>query len=416
MGFEKAKSVSDLAPTCPEPTSQRPTIELGWIIAGRLEDLDREAVIAARDSVLELLERACPEFRWEMPILRRDELTSELREEPVMLLESGVIERNIRHWDYTILVTGADLVSHYQPDALAVVSRAMEGVVISTSRIDPRTSDVEASREHRVRVMTQRIRTLAMHGLGHLAGLDHHSSPDNYLFEFKTAPDLDRANHLTPEQMEALHEEFRRTGDSRLEEHDSPRPRRTAWFYLRAGWLNRAEIFDAIMEAKPWQFPFRLSRLTTAATSAMLILLVTAEAWDLGMNQSGWSVSLLSVGSLILTTGYILVRQQLLLRREHPRLSEQTVVTNVSTVAIVGLGMLTTYVSLVALTLFMGLAFFSASIVKSWAVTVERTVGFGHYFLFSGFVASLGISIGALGASFERQHYFRHITFVDEEI
>ena len=32
------------------------------------------------------------------------------------------------------------------------------------------------------------------------------------------------------------------------------------------------------------------------------------------------------------------------------------------------------------------------------------------------FAASLGILIGALGASFESNHYFRHIIFVDEEI
>ena len=34
----------------------------------------------------------------------------------------------------------------------------------------------------------------------------------------------------------------------------------------------------------------------------------------------------------------------------------------------------------------------------------------------SAFVASVAILIGALGASFEEQHYFRHVIFVDEEI
>jgi len=32
------------------------------------------------------------------------------------------------------------------------------------------------------------------------------------------------------------------------------------------------------------------------------------------------------------------------------------------------------------------------------------------------FVASVGMVTGALGASFEDQHCFRHMTFVDEEI
>jgi hypothetical protein len=33
----------------------------------------------------------------------------------------------------------------------------------------------------------------------------------------------------------------------------------------------------------------------------------------------------------------------------------------------------------------------------------------------AGFIASLGIAIGALGASFEEHQYFRHIAFIDEE-
>jgi hypothetical protein len=32
------------------------------------------------------------------------------------------------------------------------------------------------------------------------------------------------------------------------------------------------------------------------------------------------------------------------------------------------------------------------------------------------FVSCLGPSFGALGASFQQQHYFRHMAFVDEEL
>ncbi|MCB0060021.1 MAG: hypothetical protein KDE45_23445, partial [Caldilineaceae bacterium] len=39
-----------------------------------------------------------------------------------------------------------------------------------------------------------------------------------------------------------------------------------------------------------------------------------------------------------------------------------------------------------------------------------------EYLLLSALVAALAICTGALGASIENSHYFRHITFVDEEI
>ncbi len=50
------------------------------------------------------------------------------------------MERNIKRWDYTIVVTGADLIGHYKVDALAAVSRTFESAVISTVRIDPRAA------------------------------------------------------------------------------------------------------------------------------------------------------------------------------------------------------------------------------------------------------------------------------------
>jgi hypothetical protein len=54
--------------------------------------------------------------------------------------------------------------------------------------------------------------------------------------------------------------------------------------------------------------------------------------------------------------------------------------------------------------------------VQNWAASEANPIGADDYAVFVAFVASLGLLIGALGASFESQDYFRHITYVDEEI
>lgn len=159
----------------------------------------------------------------------------------------------------------------------------------------------------------------------------------------------------------------------------------------------------------------RLSRLTTAAFSALLLLVITAEAWDLGMSQAPELVAALSTATLILTSAYILRRQQLLVRRDSSRLTELAVVSHVSIVVSVFLGMLTTYLLLFAVTLALARTLFSQHLVEGWAVSLGGQVLGHHYLVFSAFVASLGILIGALGASFEDQNYFRHVAYVDEE-
>ena len=49
------------------------------------------------------------------------------------------------------------------------------------------------------------------------------------------------------------------------------------------------------------------------------------------------------------------------------------------------------------------------------AASLHAPLGWTHFLSLAGFIASLGIIIGALGASFEAQVYFRHVAFVDEE-
>lgn len=391
-------------------------IEIGWIVAGKLNAVDRQAVESARKRMEEYLRSRLPSFDWQLPLEIREELAGGPLAEPVELLDAGVVERNIRHWDFTVVITNADLISYYKTDAIAAVSRSLEGVVISTRRIAPRAKSPTPTDSERIERLAQRIHTLATHALGHYSGLGHSNESDNLMFDFKTIDDLDRAHDFDSGQLEQLQADLSEVADLRLEETASSQRSSSLTFYLRAAWINRYDIGEALWEARPWEFPYRFSRLTTAALSAMMVLIVTAEAWDLGMTQGTLFVLLFSLGVILLTTLYSVTRQKLFVRREHRRLSEQNVVTNVTTFAVVFVGMLTTYGLLFLLTLLGSETLFSSRLADNWTTAFEGIPTFRHYLTLSAFVASLGLFIGALGASFEKHTYFRHVTFVDEEL
>lgn len=393
-----------------EPASQREPndLELGWIVVGRLDEPDRAAVRAARQELLAEMREVFPQFQWRMPLIERSDLPTAMREEPVELLQVGLDERDARHWDYVLVITGADLISYRKPFSLAVPSRAMGVGVISTARIDPQAEGVEADAGERTRVMTRRSRALAVQLLGSLAGLDH---GEGAMHEVTELSDLDQRAPFTEGDRAALESELRAVADLRVEE-ERPQSRRLP-FYLRSSWINRDAIGSSIWRAQPWRFPWRLSKLTTAALSTLFVLINTAEVWEVAVAQSPWFLIGLSLATLALTSWYVVRRQRLLARRSHRRLTEQIVVTNVSMTVIVVLGMLTTYVGIFALTWLLGATVFPTPVVENWTGAAARLE---HYAYLSGFVASLGIVIGALGVSFEQQHYFRHMVYVDEEI
>lgn len=170
----------------PKSDSPAGLLDVGWIVVGELDEEDRRAVQQARDRVQQFLAKNLSEFTWRMPIVQREEGTAARRLEPTELFDCGTEERSIKRWDFVLLITAADLVSHYKSDTLAALSRSLEMAVISTSRIEPRARRSDANAEQRVEVMSRRLATLAIHAIGHWGGLNHHESADNYLFDLQS--------------------------------------------------------------------------------------------------------------------------------------------------------------------------------------------------------------------------------------
>jgi hypothetical protein len=111
--------------------------------------------------------------------------------------------------------------------------------------------------------------------------------------------------------------------------------------------------------------------MTTAAMSALLVFLVTAEAWDRSMSQPLGFVAQFSLAVLVCTSLFILECQRLLLRRGRRRLTGQTVITNVAISVVALLGMATTYAILFLLTLRLSQLLFSRKLVATWAVLLN---------------------------------------------
>jgi predicted Zn-dependent protease len=210
-------------------------------------------------------------------------------EEPVSLLDEGVQERNIQHWDYVFVMTQANLRSYYKPYALGTPSRAVSVAVLSTARLASPHLTASTDNQERAVLLARRIRALGLHLLGDLTGLPHASAPESFMYPPEASEDLDHMRHYAPHEHGQLRHELSAMADLRLDERPEVVRGGIGYFYLRAMRINAGDIVSAVVQAEPWQFPLRLSRLTTAAISTLLLLLVTAEAWDLCLSCSSRS-------------------------------------------------------------------------------------------------------------------------------
>ena len=393
-----------------------PAVVVGWVQAGPLDDVQRAALKAARRRVRDVLARELPGFAWALPVVRRRDLApAGVKAEPVDLLDAGAAERAIAGWDFALVVTAADLHARHRPFALATPSLALASAALSLARLDPGLRSTRRTTAERAEAMGRRLAALALHALGHLNGLGHEDAPEAWMHAPKTPADLDHPARFTTSSRIEIEGELADVADPRLEESSRFHRLGTAAFTLRALALGWADVADAVVQIRPWLFPFQLSKLTTAAFSTLVVLVITAEAWDLGTRQPPLLVAALSLVALFATSVYLVRKQNLLARRHGRGRTEQQVVTSASVVIALGLGMATTYGLLFGTTLVLGALFFDAEILAGWAASLGEPVGSGHVLTFAGFVAALGIGVGALGASFEEQTYFRYVAYVDEE-
>lgn len=395
-------------PQAPPPAATR-VIELGWLLVTSLAPAQRDALDQARGQVRETLEKQFPDFAWHMPLVELAEADGGSLDEPVVRLVEGAQTRDARSWDFALVVTARDLRSHYKSYALAVPSQALAVAVLSLARVagtkEPGADAAAAGR---------RIAALALHLFGDLNGVWHRDDPAALMHPPASVADLDHERRFSEAELSQLSRALAEVADLRLEETAGPRA--APLFYLRASWERLAEIRTAVLQARPWELPFRLTRLTTAALSALFLLLVTAEVWDLGTSQSLPFVAALSLLSLGGTTTFVLARQRLILRRPRRGPTEQSVVTHVSAALVVALGFATTYALLFAIAAAAGAALFGPELVSRWAPAVEAQAGWGRDLAaLAGLVSSLGLLIGSLGASFEGNHYFQHVIYADEE-
>lgn len=392
------------------PASKRPAVEIGCVIAGSLHPIDFAASRDALKDVVQLLEEGLPEFDWRIRIVHRREVLLEAPVDPMRLLDLGIQERDVGRWDFTFVLTEAELRALDSSFMLGAPSQVADVALLSTSRLDPAFRLEEADDAQRRAVLKRRLRALLMHLFGHLNDLPHAEEREDFMFDLSREMDLDVMDTFGEDAWRRLRARVHEVADPRMEERTSPG---VLPFTMAVLWNSRRELLRGIRRIAPWEFPIRYGRLTTAAVSIEVILVVTAEAWELGMSQGLWSSIILSSIALLSASAYLVKRQHLVSHFATQR-SEQAVVTSVALVSSVLLGMATTYSMLFVTTWLVAKLLFRPALVHSWTPSLLH-VGEAHYLAMSAFIAAMGIIVGALGASFEQESYFRRVTMLDEE-
>jgi predicted Zn-dependent protease len=374
-----------------------PLVHIGIVLATDLRDSDTASAYEQTSGCLQnVLREQFSRFRWQVDFVNRNQYAPRGAIDPLPLLMFGVQEKIGHHWDYVLVVVPNALQPHKRVHTVGIPSSALETAVLSTADLDEKSDE-----------FCDQLVALALHLLGHLWGLEHHTTGP-----MRPPEDLRQLqlSHFPNFQQSIAADRLDEVADQRLEEQTKHWNRPA--FYWRAFWADPKSILIDIVGYSPWKLPLQAGRLTAATAVTILILLLTAETWEVGVH---FSLPLLVGGTivaLIMATAFIFAGQNL---GQIPRTMdwhEQLTRTRIVIFGTVLLGMITLWLLLFGASFFIGWLL-PDEVLAAWIR--ESSLSTQQLARHAAFMALLGVLAGALGGNLEDEGAIKAKLFFDEE-
>lgn len=324
---------------------------------------------------------------------------------PLDFLEIGLAEKLERNLPFLIIVTEVDLSSSSLAYTLALPSPLTNIAIISTRRLDPAfwggTPDPKQT--------AKRLATLMLHSFGHLVALKHEPDTANVMYPLEGVEDLDRMEQLTSAQQRRIAHVLPHEANER-----STRDGKFV-FVCQILFHDAGAIARAVVRANPFRLLARMPTMLAAALSVIIVLLFSAETWDVAHAVSVSQIILFSIVSLAAAV-FVLYRAfafDTLLSRDR-RITESSVVTIAATFLSLLLTLLIMFILFGGLMYMAILTVFPQQLMESWPGAGEATTALDHLKL-SLFLAAMGVLAGSLGGRSDSRDLVRGVLFILED-
>lgn len=390
-----------------------PVMNIGILIMHSLgADSDRLKTFATMvtDKVQKRMENATGlvwNFNFDTPVaLNSDEprrATDFLEEASLTMIEGP--------YDTVLVVTDVTLVSYGKRVEAGLPSELCRIAILSTRKLisSPRG---ESLRELLSEDVVVSGANLLLNLFGHLYGLSSNREEATAMRPhqmFREKPVLKDYSRL---ERQKLQERFQELPEREL--HDGGFFSNLIFHFVMA-LRHPLLVFRSILNSRAIFLPLALPSLATAAVAPTFLLIFTAEIWDVGISMTN-SIALIYAGiSVIGAAVYLLQAQSLLLPKQEKRiLTEHLAVANTVIFLAVFTALCSLFVMVLALMLLIELYIFPEGLMSTWQTMDNGEIGFVDQLRLAAFIATIGVTTGALAGGFESKAVLRHLRLFKE--
>ncbi|HET7360484.1 MAG TPA: hypothetical protein VFI78_00970 [Salinimicrobium sp.] len=326
---------------------------------------------------------------------------------PSDFLEEASLIMSEGPYDVVCVITDVGLKSRRDTLEAGLSSAVTRIMVLSTRKltVTGRNQDSLELSSGKVRFNSS---LLFLHQIGHLLHLKHITVKESKIMRpFVFDENLGKTPSFSTEEKKILRNNVQKAPDREL----------------RGGNVVEAFVFHFLMTLRHIKLffspllrngalflPLSLPTLATAAVAPGLLLVFTAEIWDVGFGMTNGTATFFAAVSILSASFYLVRAQSLFLPRKDKRiLTEHLAVANSVIYFSIFLACVGLFLMMTGLMLIIEIYIFPAGLMQTWPTLETGKIDFYDKLRLAVFISTVCVTTGALAGGVENRKVIRHL-------
>lgn len=397
----------------PQPN---PEMEVGIMISYNREE-NKESLLAFAK---QLIHDVKPELDqstgipWHFNFTETSHLENDQSRTPSEFLDRASLNMVEGPFDLMLVITNVGLMSRKNRLEAGLSSSVARTIVIST-----RSLTITGRNEANLALDDPGVRynsaALFLHQTGHVLGLKHTSPAkskvmgrDSFIKELKAVPSY------SVEEKKKLRSRSTKAPDRELVNGNLLE---TFIFHILMTFRHPRDFFIPLVRNGAFLLPLSLPGLATAAVAPAIILIFSAEIWDVGLGMTNATAAFFAVISIMLASFYLVRVQSLFLpRKEKSILTEHLAVTNSVIYFSIFLACIGLFVIVGALMMIIEIYVFPPDLMKTWPTLSQPEILLEDRIRIAVFISTIGVTTGALAGGLESRTLVQHLALFRKRV
>jgi len=390
----------------PQPN---PEMDVGFLIAVKNLKEKNQLIAYAR----QLSEDVKPELeestgiKWNFDISETLELRDDRSRSPSFFLDRASMSMAEGPYDLVCVITDVGLVSRRSIQVSGLSSSIARIIAISTRQLTSTGKNKEGLDLDCTKVRFNSA-SLFLHQTGHILGLKHSPATEpGIMSSTKYNRSLTGIPSFSIKEKKELKKRAKKAPDRELRNGNDLE---TFIFHILMTLRHPGNFFWPLIRNRSLFLPLSLPGLATAAVAPAIILIFSAEIWDVGLGMTNGTAAFFAVISIMLASFYLVRVQSLFLpKREKRIITEHLAVANTVIYFSIFLACIGLFLMVGALMLLIELYVFPPDLMQTWPTLSKPEISMEDKIRIAVFISTVGVTTGALAGGLESRAIIQHL-------